>query len=48
LVVGEGDQIEAYLVQEIQPGAVVMTGPEGRRVLQPAFDLAGSMASPTR
>ena len=44
LVVQEGEQIEAYVVQSIGPGETVVLGPEGRRVLHPAFDPNGQSA----
>jgi hypothetical protein len=44
LVLQEGERIEAHVVQSIHPGEVVLLGPEGRRVLHPAFDASGQSA----
>ena len=38
IVAVEGDRIGVYLVQAIAPGEVTVYGPEGQRVLRPAFD----------
>lgn len=38
LVVGEGGQVGAFTVQSIRAGQVTVLGPEGERVLKPAFD----------
>lgn len=38
LVVGEGGQVGAFTVQSIGTGQVTVLGPEGERVLKPAFD----------
>ena len=38
LVLGEGGQVSGFTVQSIQAGQVTVRGPEGVRVLSPAFD----------
>jgi hypothetical protein len=37
-VVAEGGRIAAYVVVSIRPGEAVLLGPEGQRVVHPAFD----------
>ena len=39
-VVGEGARLGPWTVQSIAAGRVTLTGPEGRRVLRPAFERA--------
>lgn len=46
VVVGEGGQIGAFTVKSIRDGQVTVHGPEGERVLSPAFDPEASAPVP--
>lgn len=47
LVVAEGGQVAGFTVRSIQAGKVVLRGPDGERVLSPAFDPDAPVPSPT-
>ena len=38
VVAGVGDRIGAYAIQSIEAGRIVLTGPDGPRIVTPAFD----------
>jgi hypothetical protein len=46
IVVSEGSHIGRYVVQSIDVGQVTMIGPEGERMLRPAFDNATAPTPP--
>jgi len=46
LVVAEGGHVGAFTVQSIRAGQVTVHGPEGDRVLSPAFDPAAPVPGP--